>query len=76
MLKYFITKISTKSFARNIAKLNAEDKVTASMWGVFICTASLTTYETWRRGKLDLQIRSDGVLNRRDSTTIFHGLRK
>jgi len=63
-----MTKMSTKSFTRNITKLNAEDKVTAGMWGVFIFTVSLTTYETWRRSNVDLQIYSDGVLNRRDST--------
>jgi len=71
MFKHLITKMSTKRFTRNIEKLNTEDKVTASMWGVFVCTASLTTYETWRRGKLDLQIYSDGVLNRRDSTRVL-----
>ena len=66
MFKHLMTKMSTKSFTRNFAKLNTE--ITGAVLGVFICTASITTYETWRRDKLDLQIYSDRVLNRRDST--------
>ena len=67
-------RMSTKSLIR-IAKPGDYDKVTVGMLGIFIFASSITTYEKMRLSSVDAQIRSDDVLNRKNSTMIFHGKR-
>jgi hypothetical protein len=72
MFKQLMTRMSTKSFTRNIAKLDAQDKKAIGAWSCCIITGSLLTFEILRKDRVDIQIRRDEVLNRRDSTTILH----